>query len=93
MEKARIKNKRESNGYDSEYDKHKGDVIVSLYDPAALPIGFSLKLSQDLKAMENFTRLSYTEKESLVQYIQSSTTGEEAENRVNQAVYDLHYSN
>lgn len=63
---------------------------MSLYDIGALPIGFTMRLSQDLKAMENFAAMSEREKIEIVNYIQGATTGEEAEERVTSAVARLH---
>lgn len=63
---------------------------MDLYSIGALPIGFSMQLSQDLEAMEHFAAMSKAEKEQLIAYIQSGTTGEEAEERVKKAIASLH---
>lgn len=63
---------------------------MSMYDIGGLPIGFSLKLSQDLEAMQYFSNLSERNKEQVVSYVQGGTTGEEAKNRVEEAVRQLH---
>lgn len=64
---------------------------MDLYTIGALPIGFSMQLSQDLKAMENFVAMSKEEKEHLISFIQGATTGEEAEQRVHDAIVSLHH--
>lgn len=64
---------------------------MDLYTIGALPIGFSMQLSQDLKAMENFSAMSKAEKEQLISFIQGATTGEEAEQRVRDAIVSLHH--
>ena len=63
---------------------------MDLYAIGALPIGFSMKLAQDLEAMEHFVAMSTAEKEKLIAYIQGGTTGEEAEERVERALESLH---
>ncbi|MDO5291268.1 MAG: hypothetical protein Q4F05_00830 [bacterium] len=63
---------------------------MDIYSIGALPIGFSMKLSQDLAAMEKFAALPDTEKENLIAYIQGGSTGEEAEQRVEEALMRLH---
>ena len=54
-----------------------------------LPIGFGMQLAGDTKAMETFGRMSQDQKDAVVSYIQGSVTGEEAENRVEDAVEKL----
>lgn len=63
---------------------------MDLYAIGALPIGFGMRLAQDLKAMEHFAALSREEKESMISYIQGGKTGEEAEERVEMAIKQLH---
>lgn len=55
-----------------------------------LPIGFSMTLAQDVKAMTNFASLSDIQKEQLVEYIEGSTTGFEAKSRIVEVVNNLH---
>ena len=62
---------------------------MDIYEIGALPIGFSMHLGQDLKAMEHFVALSRLEKEALIEFIQGGTTGEEAEQRVKEAIARL----
>ena len=55
-----------------------------------LPVGLGMKLALDMDAMTNFVNLSDNSKKQLVDYIESSSTGEEARNRVNEAISNLH---
>lgn len=54
-----------------------------------LPIGFSMQLAQEPQAVVNYGRLSKEQQASVIRYIQGSTTGEGAENRIAQAVQSL----
>ena len=63
---------------------------MDLYKEAALPEGLGFKLAMDLQAMTNFIHLSEEKKEELVQYVQGSSSGEEARYRVNEVVRNLH---
>ncbi|MDO5522319.1 MAG: hypothetical protein Q4G58_17635 [bacterium] len=60
------------------------------YSFAELPIGFAMKLAQDVTTMDHFAALSAAEKEELVAYIQGGNTGDEAEERVREALLRLH---
>lgn len=55
-----------------------------------LPVGLGMRLALDMKAMTNFSNLSDNRKEELVNYIQGSTSGEDAKNRVTEVVNGLH---
>ena len=55
-----------------------------------LPVGLGMKLALDMDAMTNFVNLSDNGKKQLVDYIESSTTGDEARNRVSEVVNNLH---
>ncbi|HPU63817.1 MAG TPA: hypothetical protein PK304_06650 [Mobilitalea sp.] len=55
-----------------------------------LPIGLGMKLALDVQAMTNFAKLPDEKKRELISYIESSTTGEEAKNRVSEVVSNLH---
>jgi hypothetical protein len=55
-----------------------------------IPEGLGMRLSLDMKAMTNFVNLPDHSKKQLVDYIQSSTTGDEAKNRVTEVVSNLH---
>ncbi|MBE5968573.1 MAG: hypothetical protein E7255_16735 [Lachnospiraceae bacterium] len=55
-----------------------------------LPVGLGMRLALDMEAMTNFSNLSDSRKEELVNYIQGSTSGEDAKNRVTEVVSSLH---
>jgi len=55
-----------------------------------LPVGLGMKLALDMKAMTNFVNLPDNGKQQVVDYIEGSTTGEEARNRVSEVVSNLH---
>ncbi|HBY72338.1 MAG TPA: hypothetical protein DEG06_08865 [Lachnospiraceae bacterium] len=55
-----------------------------------LPVGLGMRLALDMEAMTNFSNLSDNRKEELVNYIQGSTSGEDAKNRVTEVVNGLH---
>lgn len=55
-----------------------------------LPVGLGMRLALDMDAMTNFVNLPESRKKQLVDYIESSTTGDEAKNRVTEVVSNLH---
>lgn len=55
-----------------------------------LPIGLGMRLALDMKAMTNFANLPDEKKKELINYIESSTTGDEAKNRVSEVISSLH---
>ncbi len=55
-----------------------------------LPVGLGMRLALDMDAMKSFVNLSDQSKKELVDYIEGSTTGEEAKNRVTEVVRNLH---
>ncbi|HKL98714.1 MAG TPA: hypothetical protein VJZ06_02245 [Mobilitalea sp.] len=59
----------------------------------SLPEGLGFRLAMDMKAMTNFVNLPEDKKQELINYIQGSTTGTEAKNRVTEVVSSLHGSN
>lgn len=63
---------------------------MSLLDKDSIPVGLGMRLALDMDAMKNFANLSDERKQELVQYIESSTTGVEAKNRVTEVVSNLH---
>ena len=63
---------------------------MDLHSIGALPVGFAMRLAEDLTAMEQFCKLSESEKEQMVAYIQGGITGEEAEQRVRESIECLH---
>ena len=64
---------------------------MSLVDgKSEIPVGLGMRLSLDMKAMTNFSNLSEARKRELISYIEGSTTGEDAKNRVTEVVNSLH---
>ena len=55
-----------------------------------LPVGLGMRLALDMDAMKNFVNLSDQSKKQLVDYIEGSSTGDEAKNRVTEVVRNLH---
>lgn len=55
-----------------------------------LPEGLGFRLAMDMKAMSSFVNLPDGDKKQMISYIESSTTGEEAKNRVMEVVNRLH---
>ncbi len=58
-----------------------------------LPQGLGMRLALDMKAMTNFVNLPEDQKRQVVSYIEGSTTGDEAKNRVSEVVSNLHSGN
>ncbi|MEG0324973.1 MAG: hypothetical protein RR324_09165 [Cellulosilyticaceae bacterium] len=55
-----------------------------------MPLGLTMSLAEDLEAMQTFSNLSATAQAQIVNYIQDSTTGDEAKSRIENAVKNLH---
>jgi hypothetical protein len=55
-----------------------------------LPVGLGMRLALDMQAMTNFVNLPDNNKQQLVNYIESSTTGDEAKHRITEVVSNLH---
>lgn len=55
-----------------------------------LPEGLGFRLALDMEAMKNFVNLPEDNKKQMVDYIQGSTTGDDARNRVTEVVSNLH---
>ncbi len=55
-----------------------------------LPEGLGFRLAMDMKAMSNFVNMPDANKKQMINYIESSTTGDEAKNRVTEVVSNLH---
>lgn len=69
-------------------------IIMSLVDGKnAIPEGLGFRLALDMNAMKNFVNLPDDKRQQLVNYIQGSTTGDEAKNRVTEVVSNLHNGN
>jgi len=64
--------------------------IVSLVGDNQIPVGLGMRLALDTEAMTNFANLPESRRKELVNYIQSSTSGEDAKNRVTEVVNSLH---
>jgi uncharacterized protein YdeI (YjbR/CyaY-like superfamily) len=54
-----------------------------------LPLGFGMRLAQEPGAMNMFGVLDDAAKSRIISYIQSSATGSDAENRIENAVASL----
>ena len=54
-----------------------------------LPIGFSFSLAMNENAMKFYSNLDKYSKEEVLDYIKSSSTGEEAIERIKKAISDL----
>jgi len=66
-------------------------MIMSLIDKEhSLPVGLGMRLALDMEAMTNFVNMPEEGRKQLVDYIEGSTTGEEAKNRVTEVVTNLH---
>jgi len=63
---------------------------MSLVGDNQIPVGLGMRLALDTEAMTNFANLSESRKRELVNYIQSSTSGQDAKNRVTEVVNSLH---
>lgn len=54
-----------------------------------LPLGFGMALAQDAAALNQFGTCSLSKQHQIVNYIQSSTTGEDAKERIRNVVENL----
>ncbi len=54
-----------------------------------LPLGLGMQLAQEPAAMNTFGQLSQGEKTALISYIQSCTSGEDAQNRIADVIHQL----
>ncbi|MEA4897326.1 hypothetical protein ACH6CV_06850 [Bacillota bacterium Meth-B3] len=54
-----------------------------------LPLGLGMLLAQEPAAIDNFGKLDVAGKEAVVRYVQSGATGEDAQNRIAEAVVRL----
>lgn len=59
----------------------------------ALPIGFTMSLAQNKKALDSYSKLSTEEKERLNEYISSSITSDEAKSRIENIILSLENKN
>ena len=58
-----------------------------------LPLGFGMRLAQDPRALDIYGGLSAVQREKVIQYVQMSSDGEDAANRVAGAVLGLRDNN
>lgn len=58
-------------------------------DGDQLPEGLGFSLAMDMRAMTYFASLPRDKREKLINYIQSSTSGEDAKRRVSEVVSSL----
>jgi len=58
-------------------------------DGPDLPLGLGMHLAQEPKALQAYGNLSNSEKESVINYIQSSTSGDDAKNRIMESISRL----
>lgn len=54
-----------------------------------IPLGLGMELAQSPQAMDAFGRLTNEQKTQMIRHIQASTTGDEAKERITQAVNSL----
>ena len=54
-----------------------------------LPLGFGMLLAQEPSAISRYGALTNEQKSSVIRYIQSGATGEDAKNRIENAVNGL----
>lgn len=54
-----------------------------------LPLGFGMQMEGTPRALETYAGLTREEKESVIRYVQSGTTGEEALEKITSAVKKL----
>jgi len=54
-----------------------------------LPLGFGMGLAQNPDAMETYASLTNAEKTSVIRYVQSGQTGDEAKSKIAEAVQRL----
>ncbi len=54
-----------------------------------LPLGLGMELAQNPKAMNAFGTMTNEQKAALISHIQGATTGEEAKQRIAEAIHKL----
>jgi uncharacterized protein YdeI (YjbR/CyaY-like superfamily) len=62
-------------------------------DATDMPIGLMMSLAQHQNAMRNFALLDDEGQKSVIRYVEDSATGEEAKNRIQNAVKNLEQGN
>lgn len=58
-------------------------------DDTNMPVGLMMSLAQHQNAMKTFSMLNDEKQKSVIRYVEDSTTGEEAKDRIQNAVSDL----
>lgn len=58
-------------------------------DGVDIPLGLGIQLVQEPKALEAFTAMTKEQRADLIGYIQGAVTGEDAKNRIAQAIDKL----
>ncbi|MGI6403776.1 MAG: YdeI/OmpD-associated family protein [Oscillospiraceae bacterium] len=58
-------------------------------DGPDLPLGLGMELAQNPKAMNAFGTMTKSQKASMISHIQAATTGEDAKQRIREAVNQL----
>lgn len=76
--------------YESLHGSRKEQAMSLIDNEHQLPVGLGMRLALDMDAMKSFVNLSDQGKKELVDYIEGSTTGDEAKNRVTEVVRNLH---
>lgn len=71
----------------------KGVTNMKILEAPNMPLGFTLSLSYDLDAMHTFNNLPEEDQRATVNYIQESTSGEDAKLRIEEVVSTLHEGN
>lgn len=57
--------------------------------PEELPVGLMMRIAQDARAMNGFFSMPHVEQQNMLDYIRSSSTGEEAKSRIESAIETL----
>lgn len=58
-------------------------------DNKEMPVGFAMSLAMNNIALNNYAKLSYETQEQIINFIQNSNTGIEAEEKIKNAISDL----
>lgn len=62
-------------------------------DAGNMPIGLMMSLAQHENAMKTFGRMDDEKQKSVIRYVEDSVTGEEAKQRIQDAVQNLDQGN
>lgn len=62
-------------------------------DGPDLPLGLGMNLAQDPKAMDTFGKMTMEQKTNVINYIQSAQTGDDALQKINDAINRMHNGN